>query len=112
MLRQLCDHTHDNWTTELADWAAGRPSLIARHSRSAGLASSAPAVRGIPTPVLTPRERAVLDELARGASYADIAQRLVVSENTVKTHISSLYAKLSAKRRSDALAVARDLNLL
>ncbi len=64
------------------------------------------------TPTLSPREREVLGELARGATYADIAANLFVSENTVKTHISSLYSKLSVGRRSEALAVARKLHLL
>ena len=63
-------------------------------------------------PALTPRERAVLHELARGSTYADIAANLFVSENTVKTHVSSLYGKLTVSRRSEALAVARSLNLL
>ncbi|WP_275745438.1 LuxR C-terminal-related transcriptional regulator [Nocardioides sp. YIM 152315] len=63
-------------------------------------------------PTLSPRERDVLFELARGATYADIAANLFVSENTVKTHVSSLYAKLSVNRRSDALAAARAMQLL
>ncbi|QWF24805.1 hypothetical protein KM427_17515 [Nocardioides sp. LMS-CY] len=63
-------------------------------------------------PVLSPRERDVLRELARGATYADIAAKLFVSENTVKTHVSSLYAKFSVNRRSAALAAARSLHLL
>ena len=54
----------------------------------------------------------MLIELARGSTYADIAANLFVSENTVKTHISSLYSKLSAGRRSEALAVARTLHLI
>ncbi|TCI97706.1 LuxR family transcriptional regulator [Aeromicrobium sp. IC_218] len=61
---------------------------------------------------LSSRERDVLAELARGATYADIAATLVVSENTVKTHVSNLYAKLSVSRRSEALAVARTQHLL
>jgi DNA-binding NarL/FixJ family response regulator len=44
--------------------------------------------------------------------YADIAAALYLSENTVKTHVSSLYGKLGVRRRSDALAVARSLDLL
>ncbi len=64
------------------------------------------------TPTLSPREHEVLGELARGSTYADIAANLFVSENTVKTHISSLYSKLSVGRRSEALAVARKLHLL
>ena len=64
------------------------------------------------TPSLSPRENEVLGELARGSTYSDIAATLFVSENTVKTHISSLYAKLSVGRRSEALAVARKMHLL
>lgn len=63
-------------------------------------------------PVLSPRERDVLNELARGSTYADIAANLFVSENTVKTHVSSLYGKLSVNRRSAALAAARSMHLL
>jgi DNA-binding NarL/FixJ family response regulator len=70
------------------------------------------AVQPAVTPVLSPREHEVLSELARGSTYSDIAATLFVSENTVKTHISSLYAKLSVGRRSDALAVARKLHLV
>ena len=54
--------------------------------------------------VVSPREREVLGELARGATYADIGETLFVSANTVKTHVSSLYTKLGASRRSEALA--------
>ena len=63
-------------------------------------------------PTLSPRERDVLYELARGSTYADIAANLFVSENTVKTHVSSLYAKLAVNRRSAALAAARTMRLL
>jgi DNA-binding CsgD family transcriptional regulator len=63
-------------------------------------------------PGLTVRERDVLLELARGATYADIAESLVVSQNTVKTHVANLYAKLGAERRSSALAIARTCGLL
>jgi DNA-binding NarL/FixJ family response regulator len=67
---------------------------------------------GVLRPSLSPRERDVLLELARGSTYADIAANLYLSENTVKTHVSSLYSKLAVNRRSDALAVARTLRLL
>ena len=63
-------------------------------------------------PTLSPRERDVLYELARGSTYADIAANLFVSENTVKTHVSSLYAKLAVNRRSAALSAARTMRLL
>jgi len=65
-----------------------------------------------PVPSLSTRELDVLYELARGATYADIAGTLFVSQNTVKSHVSSLYAKLSVTRRSEALTAARALGLI
>ncbi len=67
---------------------------------------------GVDGPPLSPRERDVLYMLARGATYADIARSLDLSENTVKRHVSSLYSKLGVRRRSDALAVARAKHFL
>jgi len=61
---------------------------------------------------LTPREREVLVLLGRGATYQNIAELLWISVNTVKTHVSNLYAKLDAGNRSEALVLARDLGLL
>ena len=54
----------------------------------------------------------MLHELALGGSYADIAQVLYITENTVKTHLASLYRKLGATRRADALRAARQAGLL
>jgi DNA-binding CsgD family transcriptional regulator len=62
--------------------------------------------------VLTPREHEVLSQLALGGGNADVARSLFVSENTVKTHLASIYRKLEVDRRSDALRVARSLGLL
>lgn len=61
---------------------------------------------------ISAREIAVLDELAAGLSNKEIARRLEVSPNTVKTHLANLFAKLGASRRTDALRRARDLGLL
>ena len=72
----------------------------------------ASAPEGVDGPPLSPRERDVLYMLARGATYADIASNLDLSHNTVKRHVSSLYSKLGAQRRSDALAIARAKHLL
>jgi len=55
--------------------------------------------------------RALDTATARGATYADVAANLYLSENTIKTHVSALYAKLAVSRRSEALAVARKLDL-
>jgi DNA-binding CsgD family transcriptional regulator len=61
---------------------------------------------------LTRREHEVLAELSLGGSYADVADALFVSENTVKTHLSSVYRKLGVDRRVDALRIAREHDLL
>ncbi|NUR96863.1 MAG: hypothetical protein HOV67_16580 [Kribbellaceae bacterium] len=56
---------------------------------------------------LTAREAEVLDQLALGNSYNEIAEALYITENTVKTHLMSLYRKLGVEKRSAALRVAR-----
>ncbi|WP_327640405.1 LuxR C-terminal-related transcriptional regulator [Kribbella sp. NBC_00482] len=61
---------------------------------------------------LTAREAEVLDELALGSSYSEIAQALYITENTVKTHLISLYRKLGVDKRSAALRAARSTGLL
>lgn len=58
------------------------------------------------------RELAVLEELAAGRSNKEIAARLGVSPNTVKTHVARLFEKLSAKRRTDAIKRARELGIV
>nr|WP_232307138.1 helix-turn-helix transcriptional regulator [Sphingomonas sp. Y57] len=61
---------------------------------------------------ITRRELAVLRELAAGRSNKEIAVRLAVSPNTIKTHVARLYEKLGAVRRTDALTRARALGIL
>jgi DNA-binding CsgD family transcriptional regulator len=61
---------------------------------------------------ISPRELVVLKELAAGRSNKEIARRLEVSPNTVKTHLARLYEKLGAQRRTDAVARARELGIL
>ena len=61
---------------------------------------------------LTSREADVLEQLALGSSYTEIGQALFITENTVKTHLASLYRKLGVDKRSAALRVARQLGLL
>jgi len=56
--------------------------------------------------LLTKRENVVLQELSRTGSTSELAERLGVSSNTVKTQLRSIYRKLGATSRSDALAVA------
>lgn len=61
---------------------------------------------------LSPRELSVLKELAAGHSNQDIARRLNIAPDTVKTHLAKLYGKLEAKRRTDAVNRARELGIL
>ena len=61
---------------------------------------------------LSPQERRVLQLLAEGLSNAEIAQALVVSPNTVKTHLRNIYRKLDVTTRRAAREAARQLGLL
>ncbi|MEQ9303143.1 MAG: LuxR C-terminal-related transcriptional regulator [Marinoscillum sp.] len=61
---------------------------------------------------LSDRELEVLDLLATGLSNQEIADKLFVSLNTVKTHLSNLYQKLSVTRRTQAIQKARELSIL
>lgn len=65
-----------------------------------------------PAATLTKRELTILDLIARGASYGDIAGKLVLSVGTVQTHIKSIYAKLSVHSRSAAVFEAQRRGLL
>ncbi len=57
-------------------------------------------------------EMTVLEEIAAGRSNKEIAARLKVSPNTVKTHAARLFEKLGAKRRTDAVKKARELGIV
>jgi DNA-binding CsgD family transcriptional regulator len=61
---------------------------------------------------ITPRELEVLGLIAAGLSNREIAERLFVSENTVKTHSSRLFDKLGARRRTQAVQLGKQANLI
>src|SRR5215831_14616159 len=61
---------------------------------------------------ITPRELEILQLIAQGLSNREIAERLFVSENTVKTHSSRLFDKLSARRRTQAVQLGKEFGLI
>jgi DNA-binding NarL/FixJ family response regulator len=61
---------------------------------------------------ITPRELEILGLIATGLSNREIAGRLFVSENTVKTHSSRLFDKLGAKRRTQAVQIGKTARLI
>ena len=86
-------------------------------------ASPAPAYQTLPQPAhravpytlsepLSQQEQRVLRLLVAGQTYAEMAQALVVSPNTIKTQVSSIYRKLGVSRRAEAIAVTARLHLL
>ena len=61
---------------------------------------------------ITPREMEILEAIAAGLSTREIAARLFVSENTVKTHARRLFDKLGARRRTQAVQIAKEAGLI
>ena len=61
---------------------------------------------------ITQRELEILQLIADGLSNREIAERLFVSENTVKTHSSRLFDKLNARRRTQAVQIAKEAGLI
>jgi DNA-binding CsgD family transcriptional regulator len=61
---------------------------------------------------ITPRELEILEAIAAGLSNREIAEKLFVSENTVKTHAARLFDKLSARRRTQAIQLAKEAGLI
>ncbi len=61
---------------------------------------------------ISKREREVLELMAKGFSNQEIADRLFVSLNTIKTHSSNLFLKLEVSRRTQAIQKAKELCLI
>lgn len=105
----------------LADWArrvaetseaeAGPAVQIPRVMRVAAERKNV-APRALPSMVLTPRERELLEQLARNLSNKEIAMAMAVSEETVKWHLKNLFGKLDAVSRKQVVRRAQLLGLL
>ena len=61
---------------------------------------------------ITPRELQILALIAEGLSNKEIAARVFVSENTIKTHSSRVFEKLGARRRTQAVQLGKELRLI
>lgn len=61
---------------------------------------------------ITEREYEVLQGISEGLSNKEIADKLYLSESTIKTHVSNLLLKLNAKRRTQAIQIAQDLKII
>jgi DNA-binding NarL/FixJ family response regulator len=91
----------------LGIWVGRR--LFRREPRAGGFT---PNERAQSSLGITERERQVLQLLAEGRSNKEIAARLELSPNTVKTHIARLFEKLRVTRRTEAILLARELGLV
>jgi two-component system response regulator DesR len=92
------------------DWSANDLAGAARMV-ALGMTVFAPE-RDQPGTLLSERERQTLQLIASGATNREIAERLFLSPHTVKDHTSTLYRKLKAKNRADAIQRAQRLGLL
>lgn len=105
-----------DWARRVADEEAGgrdathRVPVARVVARSDERAASGP--RAVPSMVLTPKERAVLELLARNLSNKEIAQAMAVGEETVKWHLKNLFGKLDAGSRKHVVRRAQILGLL
>ena len=102
----------------LADWVqrisaedGGQRIQMARTARPLPQRSNA-APRAVPSMVLTPKEREVLEHLARNLSNKEIAQAMEVGEETIKWHLKNLFGKLDAGTRKHVVRRAQLLGLL
>jgi LuxR family maltose regulon positive regulatory protein len=119
-LRRLCTDTYP----EIAEWAGqlGRSTDGRATTRAEGVSGGDRARRNSeqtpplpsvsPSALLTPKEREVLELLARRLSNKQIAAALDVGDATIKWHLKNLFAKLAAGTREHALQRARMLGIL
>jgi DNA-binding CsgD family transcriptional regulator len=122
--QQACEHLRQAQALQsrLTD-AASSAAIDAVYARVGGVlgpAPAAPAVARAPTSrsaphessPLTQRQEQILMQVASGGSNAEIAQRLGISVNTVRFHLSIVFSRLGARRRGEAALIAMRMGLL
>jgi two-component system response regulator DesR len=92
------------------DWDAEEVVTAVRTVGSGGTTFEPKAQQ--PEPLLSEREREVLTLIAAGSTNREIAERLYLSPHTVKEHTSTLYRKLNARNRAEAVQRAQRIGLL
>lgn len=61
---------------------------------------------------LSKREYEVLELVSKGLTNKEIGEKLFLSESTIKTHVSNIFVKLDAKRRTEAIRIAKEQNII
>jgi DNA-binding NarL/FixJ family response regulator len=89
----------------------GRPAAESRPAPSAGAPSNGP-LDALEDPGITAREAEILDLLARGFAYAEIASLCKLSRNTVATHVKSIYRKMQVHSRGEAVYEALNMGII
>ena len=100
-----------DWVRRTSEEEGGQRIDMARTARPIPQRSTA-APRAVPSMVLTPKEREVLEYLARNLSNKEIAQAMAVGEETIKWHLKNLFGKLDAGTRKHVVRRAQLLGLL
>lgn len=110
-LRRSLQDSHPGVAAAIAK-LCDQPDATPKAAAAAGPQSDAPARAAGAASVLTPKERAILELLARNLSNKEVARALGVGEATIKWHLKNLFAKLDAGSRRQVVVRARVLGFL
>jgi two-component system, NarL family, response regulator DegU len=89
-----------------------RPRVVVREPPVDGDRDGDGADDGVDIPRLTEREKEVLDLIAAGHSTREVADRLFISQKTVRNHLASVYRKLDARSRAEAVVSGLRLGIV
>jgi LuxR family transcriptional regulator, maltose regulon positive regulatory protein len=101
-----------DWVQRIVGEEGGTARILIPNTARPALQRTQAAPRAVPSMVLTPKEREVLEHLARNLSNKEIAQAMEVGEETVKWHLKNLFGKLDAGTRKHVVRRAQLLGLL